>query len=83
MISVAGPRHCFFRVDGNDGDDDDNRDDGRAEYEIISVADAWHVLFLEDCHDCDVDDHSGDDRGCIGNNKWHGSAALIMCSRWS
>ena len=29
MISVADPRHLFFLVDGHDGDDDDNRDDGR------------------------------------------------------
>ena len=54
-----------------------------AEYEIISVADAWHVLFLEDGHNGDPDDNSGADRGWIGNNKWHGSATLIICSRWS
>ena len=63
MISVADPRHLLFLVDGHDGDDDDNRDGDRAEYEIISVADAWHVLFLEDGHDGDADDNSGDDRG--------------------
>ena len=30
MINVADPRHLLFLVDGNDGDDDDNRDDARA-----------------------------------------------------
>ena len=29
MISVADPRHLVCLVDGLDGDDDDNRDDGR------------------------------------------------------